>query len=180
MNMNANLKLPNEERGERSNRLLTGQDANPRRVQKRHRPSRARRTEGPRVRTRSSPTIDATPDRRARIRFPICEEVRYRLFDAGAEISGVGRTVNFSSRGILFTTENRLPLQCRVQLSVNWPARLDGSCPLKFVAESSVVRADAFRAAVVIERYEFKTRGRDLVAALPPGKGRANPTATAA
>lgn len=66
--------------------------------------------------------------------------------------------MNIGSGGILFTTENRLPLGRTVELSVNWPARLDGICPLQFVATGRVVRAEENRAAVRIERYEFKTR----------------------
>ena len=46
-----------------------------------------------------------------------------------------------------------------VEISVNWPARLDGTCPLKFVAMGKIVRVDAGRAAVRIEKYEFETRG---------------------
>jgi len=45
-----------------------------------------------------------------------------------------------------------------VEVSVNWPARLDGICALQFVAMGRVVRADGDRAAVRIERYEFRTR----------------------
>ena len=44
-----------------------------------------------------------------------------------------------------------------VEISVNWPARLDGTCPLKLVATGRMVRADADKAAVRIERYEFRT-----------------------
>jgi len=66
--------------------------------------------------------------------------------------------LNIGSNGILFTTEDRLPLGRLVELSVNWPARLDGTCALQFVATGRVVRSEQSRAAVRIERYEFKTR----------------------
>jgi hypothetical protein len=62
------------------------------------------------------------------------------------------------SSGILFTTEEKLVLGRMVEVSVNWPARLDGVCPLQFVVTGRVVRSDSDRAAVRIERYEFKTR----------------------
>lgn len=75
-----------------------------------------------------------------------------------AKITGCGTTLNIGSGGILFTTEERLPLGRTVELSVNWPARLDGICPLQFVATGRVVRSDSQRAAVRIERYEFRTR----------------------
>ena len=73
--------------------------------------------------------------------------------------------MNIGSSGILFTTEERLPLGRTVEISVNWPARLGGTCPLKFVAVGRVVRAEIDRAAVRIERYEFRTRGSAAMAA---------------
>jgi len=45
-----------------------------------------------------------------------------------------------------------------MEVSINWPAQLDGGCPLKFVAVGRVVRADETQAAVTIEQYEFRTR----------------------
>jgi hypothetical protein len=45
-----------------------------------------------------------------------------------------------------------------VEISVNWPARLGGTCPLQFVAMGKVTRSETGQAAVRIERYEFKTR----------------------
>jgi hypothetical protein len=102
---------------------------------------------------------DSVPDRRGTSRFPVSEEVRYKLLHSrGLDVSGMGRTLNFSSGGILFTTEQQLPLGRRTEISVNWPALLGGTCPLKFVAVGRVVRSEASRAAVRIERYEFKTR----------------------
>jgi hypothetical protein len=74
------------------------------------------------------------------------------------KIGGSGVTLNFGSRGILFTTEEKLPMGHTVELSVNWPARLGGTCPLQFVATGRVIRSEDHRAAVRIERYEFKTR----------------------
>ena len=103
--------------------------------------------------------IGGLPDRRGTNRFPVCEDVRYRVMQSRtAKVSGCGTTLNIGSGGILFTTEERLPVGRTVELSVNWPARLDGVCPLQFVAIGRVVRSDEEKAAVRIERYEFKTR----------------------
>jgi len=110
--------------------------------------------------------VDSAPfggflERRGTSRFPLREDVRYKVVQSKSlTISGVGSTLNIGSGGILFTTEERLPLGRTVELSVNWPARLDGTCPLQFVATGRVVRADANRAAVRIERYEFRTRSK--------------------
>jgi hypothetical protein len=60
-----------------------------------------------------------------------------------------------------------------VEVSVDWPAQLNGVCPLKFVAMGRVVRSDPHQAAVRIERYQFKTRGR--LAAVPMTAAMATP-----
>ncbi|HLH18332.1 MAG TPA: PilZ domain-containing protein [Bryobacteraceae bacterium] len=102
--------------------------------------------------------IGGMSERRETARFPLCEEVRYKLVQGKAVTSGAGRTLNIGSGGVLFTTEHRLPLGRMVEIAVNWPARLDGTCPLKFVASGRVIRSEEDRAAVRIERYEFRTR----------------------
>jgi len=111
-----------------------------------------------------STEVDSAPcggslDRRGTSRFPVREDVRYRVVQSKThKESGTGTTLNIGSGGILFTTEEKLPLDRVVELSVNWPARLDGTCPLQFVATGRVVRSDENCAAVRIERYEFRTR----------------------
>ena len=106
------------------------------------------------------------PDRRGTSRFPVQEDVRYTVLRSrNSKVSGLGKTLNFGSRGILFTTAERLPLGRTVELSVAWPARLGGTCALQFVATGRVVRAESDKAAVKIERYEFKTRREPALAA---------------
>src|ERR1035438_5889302 len=103
--------------------------------------------------------VGGPPERRVTNRFPVREDVRYRVMESRtAKIIGCGTTLNIGSGGILFTTEEKLPIGRTVELSVNWPARLDGVCPLQFVATGRVIRSDALSAAVHIEKYEFKTR----------------------
>jgi hypothetical protein len=104
-------------------------------------------------------------ERRGTSRFPLREDVKYRVLHTKANhMTGVGKTLNIGSGGILFTTEEKLPVGRMIEISVNWPARLDGTCPLKFVATGRVVRSENHQAAVKIERYEFRTRGAALSA----------------
>jgi hypothetical protein len=103
-------------------------------------------------------TPGGAANRRRTTRFPVCEELRYRVMHKLSRVSGTGKTLNIGSGGVLFTTEEQLPLGRTVELSVHWPAKLDGSCPLKFVAIGRVIRSEADIAAVRIERYEFRTR----------------------
>ena len=107
--------------------------------------------------------LDPSVDRRVSKRFPIEQEVYYRVLDHRAAVpeSGSGKTMDISSGGVLFGTEQRLRSGKRVELSVNWPAELDGGCPLKFVVFGRVVRAEDNKAAIHIEQYEFRTRRKE-------------------
>jgi hypothetical protein len=109
--------------------------------------------------TRGYRTNRGLPDRRGSSRFPVHEDLKYTLLHSKTrKACGVGKTLNFGSRGILFTTEQQLPVGRSVEIAVNWPARLGGTCALQFVATGKIVRAEGQLAAVQIERYEFKTR----------------------
>lgn len=104
--------------------------------------------------------LDPRVERRSSRRFPIEQEVVYKTLDhrAISPECGVGKTVDISSGGVLFGTEQRLRSGKRVEIAVNWPAVLEGGCPLKFVAVGRVVRVEDARAAISIEQHEFRTR----------------------
>jgi len=111
----------------------------------------------------------SAPDRRATDRFPLENDVRYKLLEARRIMqTGQGRTRNISSSGIMFTTEARLPLGQRIELAVDWPAQLNEHCGLKLVALGKIVRSSDDVAAINIEKYDFRTR-----AAVAAGGGRA-------
>ena len=98
-------------------------------------------------------------ERRESNRFPLQEAMQFRVINGRTEnFSGVGRTLDMSSSGIYFATDTPPQLGRMVEVSVDWPARLGGTCALKFVAVGRVVRADERRVALRIERYEFRTR----------------------
>ena len=98
-------------------------------------------------------------DRRHSDRFPIEREVRYRVLSKrGGEESGVGRTINISSSGVLFTSEHLLIPGRRMEVSISWPAQLNNKCALKLVARGRVVRFERGRAAIEILQYEFRTQ----------------------
>jgi hypothetical protein len=107
---------------------------------------------------------EAADDRRASNRLPIERDVRYKLLGGTKSVKqvGLGKTVNMSSAGVLFTTESPLPEGERVELAVSWPAQLNQTLPLKFVAMGRLVRSGETQAAISIERYDFKTRGSNL------------------
>jgi hypothetical protein len=106
-------------------------------------------------------------DRRTSDRFPIEREVRYKVLSKknGEEI-GVGRTINMSSTGVLFTTEQLLLPGRRIELSISWPAELNHRCALRLVARGRVVRFDDGKAAMQIQQYEFKTQAKAPVVSI--------------
>jgi hypothetical protein len=100
-------------------------------------------------------------DRRKSDRLPIGQDVRYKVLERGNRSGkvGIGKLLNMSGSGALFSTEFTLTEGERVELTVNWPAHLNAVTPLKLVTVGHVVRAEEKQAAIVIEKYEFKTRG---------------------
>jgi hypothetical protein len=99
-------------------------------------------------------------ERRTKRRFEIDQEVRYKmLYGQRIAETGVGRTMNISSGGVWFSTENMLTSGLPVELSMNWPVLLNDSCPMKLMIYGCVVRSNEKGAAVAIERYEFRTQG---------------------
>lgn len=98
-------------------------------------------------------------DRRASDRFPIERDVHYKVLSRRmADEGGAGRTLNMSSNGILFTTEQMLLPGKRLEVAVSWPAQLDNKCPLKLVARGKIVRSEQGVAALEIQQYEFRTQ----------------------
>jgi len=97
-------------------------------------------------------------ERRARNRYPISLEVEYSLLN-GARIErfGFGRTLNISSKGILFEAEDALPTGRLIQLAMKWPFLLDGKRALRLHMRGTVIRSDTKYAAVEMAHYEFRT-----------------------
>ena len=97
-------------------------------------------------------------ERRLSNRFPIERELKFKgINKRNSHEFGQGKTINMSSKGILFTTDQVLNPGRKVDVSVNWPAQLDGKVGLKFVARGRVVRFAEGKAAIQIEQHEFRT-----------------------
>lgn len=105
-------------------------------------------------------------ERRSGDRFPIECELRHKWWSHGQSDSGSGRTVNISSNGVQFVTASPPPPGARIEVSILWPAQLDGKCNLKLVATGRVVWSRGETAGIRIEKYEFRTAGRKGLCAL--------------
>jgi hypothetical protein len=105
-------------------------------------------------------------DRRTTSRYPIAQDLQYRVLDNSDELAwNPGQVLDISSRGVRFTTANSIHTGVGVQLSIEWPVALGGECPLQLVVLARVVRTTGREAAAVIEKYEFRTRRRQAMAA---------------
>jgi hypothetical protein len=114
----------------------------------------------------AQPQLEVPGERRGNDRFPIVRDVRYKVTSGrGEPESGVGQTVDVSSRGVLFTAPKSLAPGKRIELAISWPAQLDGKCALKLVAKGRITRCRGTKVAVEIDKYEFRTQSsRGLMA----------------
>jgi len=99
-------------------------------------------------------------ERRGAERFSLERELRFKILSKrhGHE-QGSGTTLNMSSSGVYFTTDQILMPGKRVEMAISWPAQLDNKCSLKLMARGRVVRYEQGCAAVEIQQYEFRTMG---------------------
>jgi len=70
----------------------------------------------------------------------------------------LGESLNISSKGLLFTTNEALLPGQVVEAFLDWPMLLDSRVRLTLVVEGVVVWAADGAAAMRIEKYEFRTR----------------------
>jgi hypothetical protein len=108
------------------------------------------------------PDADST-DRRTDQRYPIALQLQYKLMRKGrAYRVGFGQTLNISSHGVLFEIDGVVPTSGRMELALNWPFLLQGSCGLQLVMRGRVVRTDGKTIALKAEFHEFRTARRAL------------------
>lgn len=101
-----------------------------------------------------------TSDRRADRRYDVTLDVRWTIVHRKRVLySGTGRTVNFSSGGILFETDDPPAVGRTIEMAIAWPVPLEETVPLRLVIQASVVRTAGRHVAVSIQRYEFRTAG---------------------
>ena len=99
-------------------------------------------------------------ERRFKVRYPLELNVRYQTFGRDDTISGVGRTVNLSSTGVLVSSSDKISDGVRMRLTIEWPTLLNGTTPLQLVTFGRVVRSEESAFAVAMEHYQFRTMKR--------------------
>ena len=119
---------------------------------------------------RSAKLSETQRDQRSHRRCAITLNVEYKLLNKGrAERLGSGRTLDISTGGVLFKSNDASPRVGRIELMMTWPFSLEGVCPLKLAIHGWVVRNDGYRVAIKtrssamivvgsptsVERHEF-------------------------
>ena len=104
--------------------------------------------------------MQAAADRRSNNRYSLQLTVKCRQlgppFTLGQNV--VCETLNISSKGLLLATREAFQPGQVVEATIDWPIRLDNSVALTLVVEGAIVRKAGDRAAMRIEKYEFRTR----------------------
>jgi hypothetical protein len=73
-------------------------------------------------------------------------------------VSGTGRTLDISSSGLLFVSDQQLKPGMKVELSINWPVKLHGETALQLVVRGIVVRVVGSATAIRMKQRDFHTR----------------------
>lgn len=108
-----------------------------------------------------APSAEKPNERRFKRRYPIALEVQYKVMKhRRVERLGCGRTLNISSGGVLFEADGSLPASGPIELALNWPFLLHGSCGLKLVIWGRIVRTKDKATAIRAEFHEFRTAGQ--------------------
>lgn len=101
-----------------------------------------------------------TTDRRAKSRYPLELNVRYRTVGAVKPTAGVGQTINMSSGGMFLVCANKFAEGTRLKLFVEWPSLLNGTTPLQLITVGTVVRCNEIGISILFESYQFRTMAR--------------------
>lgn len=110
-------------------------------------------------------------DQRTANRYNLQLDLSYRVFlKAGwVGLSGTGRTVNISTRGILFRCSAVLVPGMSIELVLRWPVLLESIHRLELVARGKICRSTEEGTAVRVMYLELR-RASPLG---PPGEARA-------
>jgi hypothetical protein len=105
-------------------------------------------------------------DRRSWPRYPVEAALEYRVIHGRSTATGQGKTINLSSGGVLFQSDQDVAKGVQIELAIVWPARLNDVAGLTLHVTGRTVRSQGKCAAVKILRHEFRTRpvaGRPVV-----------------
>src|SRR5580658_5435346 len=86
--------------------------------------------------------------RRQDRRYGIHLDLRWKLIRRRRVLdTGVGRTLDLSSGGILFDPGRQLPVGLNVELAISWPVLLRNVAPLQLIVSGKIIRGSQSRTA---------------------------------
>ena len=92
-------------------------------------------------------------------RFPISLALEYKLFKSNqASAKGAGTTINLSSSGVLFESDQLLSVGRGLNLFLDWPVRRDGQVDMVLCIAGRIVRTAGTSVGVEIRKCEFRQR----------------------
>ena len=99
-------------------------------------------------------------ERRSHRRYLVSTNLLYRLAasDPSARY-GRGTSVDISSGGLLFEAEEQLPTNTRIELTIQWPTRINDDIQLTLYVKGETVRFEGTRAAVKFDHATFRLEG---------------------
>jgi hypothetical protein len=104
-------------------------------------------------------------EKRRKFRFAIQRDLRYKMAEDGLVVAaGSGQTIDMGSGGVAFVADQAITPGTYAEISISWPVLLDANCPMRLIVFGRVLRSNGRKAVCTIEKYEFRTQSRSVLA----------------
>lgn len=103
----------------------------------------------------------------AAIQYPVTMGLRYKIAGRTPRV-GMGQTSRMSTNEVVFTADQPLDPGTKLEISIAWPALLNGRVALQLVVAADVVGSQGSLTTARIRKYHFRTRGRQTEFIQPP------------
>ena len=90
-------------------------------------------------------------------RFEIQRPVEFRITGQGGEVTGAGRTINISRRGVLFETDKELQVGRKIELLVDMGDAVGSGSGIRLRLHGITVRNEEGSVAVAIKKYRLNS-----------------------
>ena len=112
------------------------------------------------------PAVDTEPRAAGSARrYPVQLGLCYKLLRDGRTTErGLGKTREFRGGEVTFSADRILPKGVDLELSMDWPLRLHGVCPLQLIVCGRIIESGENGSTLRITRFEFRPRSPQAVA----------------
>jgi PilZ domain len=95
--------------------------------------------------------------RRSHGRCAVEAELRYRIDEQGVIVhEGNGRLINLSTGGVLFETEDTLPVGIEIELFIPWPSHRHSATPWTLCITGKILRLHRKKVVVKVAHYDYR------------------------